>query len=671
VISKVTEALESGRRVTTDQLRLGAAQITARRDDSRRHFHPVLSSERTHSLGWLLAASLGVAGLLFTWFFFFDRTGFLPSRRVAEAVPTAKSVAVLPFESLSESKSDAYFADGVQDEILNNLAKIAQLRVISRTSVMQYRGDNKPDLRQIANALGVANVLEGTVRRDGNHVRVSTELVDARNDNMIWADSYDRDLTDIFAIQSEISQKVASRLSAQLSPEERKEMQEKPTNNLEAYDLYLQAKELVTNAGVFYFKNPRENLLTAIRFLDNATQIDSDYALAYCLLAKAHDFLYAGGFDKTPERRALGDAAVNEALRLRPDLPEAHLAMADHRLVCYRDYERARVQIAIAQRSLPNSPEALAIAADLDRRQSRWIESTARFEKAVTLDPRNPGFLSDLADNYFNLRRYRDCGRTYDRLIELEPDKPILALQKAFYSLNGNADLTSYRAALESIPSSMSDDISFVSSRLAYALAARDWTTAKEILSKDANAELYYFNPDAAVPVPRGSLEIWLAYLQQGRLTMDTRFAVARVQMSQKVEANPDDPSLLSVLALIDAALGWKEQAVEEAKRAVEMLPVSADGVDGPTLVYNLAADAPNRQLNSLQAGIKVKPMEHDSERDSVGLPQAIQKLTTAQMPSCIECIKSSKWKHSKLNNGEISSSATNGSMRLKAIWKG
>jgi tetratricopeptide (TPR) repeat protein len=228
----------------------------------------------------------------------------------------------------------------------------------------------------------------------------------------------------------------------------------------------------------------------------------------------------------------------------------------------------------------------------------------------VTLDPRNPAFLSDLADNYFNLRRYRDCDLTYDRLIELEPDKPILSLQKAFYSLNGTADLRSYQAALESIPSSMRDDIGFVSSRFAYAVAARDWTSAKEILSRDANAELYYFNDDAAVPVPRGSLEIWLAYLQRGRLATDAGFGVARDQLSQKVKANPDDPSLLSVLALIDAALGRKEQAIEEAKRAVEMLPVSADGVDGPALVYNLAAvyavlDEPELAFQELSTSIK------------------------------------------------------------------
>jgi serine/threonine protein kinase len=245
-IPKVTEALDSGRRVTVDRLQSEADQITARRPKQLTEgIRTLLASPGMRGFGWLLAAVFVIAGLLFAWTFFSGHGGIFFDPRSAESIPAEKSIAVLPFESLSESKSDAYFADGVQDEILNILARIAQLKVISRTSVMQYRADAKRDLRQIAKTLGVANVLEGTVRREGNHVRVSTELVDARNDNTIWADSYDRDLTSIFSIQSEIAQKVASTLSAQLSPEERKGIDDKPTNNLEAYDLYLQAKQLL------------------------------------------------------------------------------------------------------------------------------------------------------------------------------------------------------------------------------------------------------------------------------------------------------------------------------------------------------------------------------------------------------------------------------------------
>src|ERR1700751_4147485 len=337
-LTKVRSAISTESGLTADDLRSARDQVEA-----------ALPKEKGRKNALRpLAAALGFSCLLVALSFFYVYQKSLSDRQTAEAIRTEKGVAVLPFESLSESKSDAYFADGVQDEILNDLAKIAQLKVISRTSVRRYRGDNKRDLRQIAGALGVANVLEGTVRRDGNNVRVSIELVDARNDNSIWADSYDRDLTDIFAIQSEIAQKVASRLSAQLSPEERKVIEEKPTDNLEAYDLYLQAKQLFQANYYVLPSREKETYSKIISLLEEAIQKDGKFALAYCSMAEVHDMLYSDRIDYTPERQALGDAAVNEALRLRPDLAEAHLALANHLYTCHREFERARVQIASA-----------------------------------------------------------------------------------------------------------------------------------------------------------------------------------------------------------------------------------------------------------------------------------------------------------------------------------
>jgi serine/threonine protein kinase len=342
-----------------------------------------------------------------------------------------RSIAVLPFDTLSHGKGNTYFADGVQDEILSNLAKVSQLKVISRTSVMTFRpGDNR-NLRSIAESLGVANVVEGTVRRDGNRVRITIRLVDARTDKALWSESYDRDLTDIFAIQSEIAQAVASKLNVQLSTEQRKGIEEKPTNDLEAYDLYLQAKGMIANCLLFFMGGERKSLLDGIKLLEEATRKDTKFALAYCLIARAHDDLYSWNFDNTPERRALGDAAVNEALRLRPDLAQAHLASAYHLYVCYRNYDRARVQIAIAQTALPNSPQALALAAYIDAQHSNWEESTKGLERAVCLDPRNPELLQSLTRNYLYLRRYRRAEHLCDRLIQLNPDKPIFKLQKA------------------------------------------------------------------------------------------------------------------------------------------------------------------------------------------------------------------------------------------------
>jgi TolB-like protein len=405
-IPVVTAAIQAGRSVNPQDLRAIAGEQLAAFQKAGKFPGPVKAlfvSSRGRLVAWLsiVLAAAGVLILTVNAFFGVGRRAMQSS--VSSATPPAsvrapeKSIAVLPFENISANKDDAYFADGVQDEILNNLAKIAELKVISRTSVMKYRAGTERDLRQIASALGVANVLEGTVRRDGNHVRVSTELVDASNDNTIWADSYDRDLTDIFAIQSEVAQKVAVRLSARLSPEEQKDIEAKPTNNLEAYDLYLQGKQLLDTLVLLAGHNEEKDMCSkAVTLLEQAARMDPQFALAYCLIAKGHDVLYENFIDQTPERRVLGDAAVNEALRLRPDLPEVHLAVARHLFTCYRDFERARVRIAIAAQALPNSPDLLDLTGQIDRVQGRWEEATLGLERARTLDPRNPDILAEL-----------------------------------------------------------------------------------------------------------------------------------------------------------------------------------------------------------------------------------------------------------------------------------
>ena len=565
---KVREAIGSGLGLTADELRSASVQVAESVPKGR---------PRKQAIRWVLAVSLCFAGLLLAWFFVSGHGGLLFSRRLAEAVPSERSVAVLPFENISASKDDAYFADGVQDEILNNLAKIGQLKVICRTSVMQYRADTKRDLHEIASALGVANVLEGTVRRDGNHVRVSTELVNARNYNTIWADSYDRDLTNIFAIQSEIAQRVASRLSAQLSPEERKDIQEKPTDNLEAYDLYLQAKQLVNS--VVMFGSAKETFTKAINLLEEATEKDHQFALAYCLIARAHDYLYFDRIDPTPERRALGDAAVNEAVRLRPDLPEVHLALAFHLYTCHRDFERARVQVAIAAQALPNNPDLLHLTSEIDQVQGHWEKATAGLEKAATLDPRNPEVLANLALTYGCLRRYRDGDRIWDRLIELDPNQPLFLVLKVDFAFSKKADVKAARAACEALPLSAKNDPVVAMYRDYYAVCARDFAAAEEILNESANEELL-FN---GTLVPRQIKALWIEFLQGNHPTME-QFGAAREQLHRKVEADPNDPLLLTALAYADLALGRKEESIQEGQRALEMRPISEDAVDGPTI---------------------------------------------------------------------------------------
>jgi TolB-like protein/Flp pilus assembly protein TadD len=535
---------------------------------------------------WLpVAALIGAAAVVAAaiWLFVANSHKTNESNPIAAltSIP-AKSIAVLPFENISPNKDDAYFADGVHDEILNNLAKIAQLKVICRTSVMQYRGDAKRDLHEIANALGVANVLEGTVRRDGNHVRVSTELVDARHYNTIWADSYDRVLTDIFAIQSEIAETVARKLTATLSPEEKKRIETKPTDSLPAYDLYLQAKQLLNS--VVMWGGIKETYSKAISLLEEATQKDQQFALAYCLIAKAHDYIYWYRTDRTPERRALGDAAVNEALRLRPDLAEVHLAAARHLLFCYDDGERARVHTAIAAQTLSNNPDLLHLTALIDRVQGRWEKSTADLQKAAILDPRDPDLIETLAWNYLCLRRYRDAERILDRLIELEPEQPFFPLSKARFGFDEKADVKGARAAYEALPSSMKDDPEVTFFRLWLAMCARDFAAAEEIVGESPNEELFFFQAF----VPRQVWTVWLELVQGNHPTTE-QFGAVREQLYRKVEANPADPFLMTALALVDVAVGRKEESIQEGRRAMQMLPISEDAFDGPSIAAYVA----------------------------------------------------------------------------------
>ena len=447
---------------------------------------------------------------------------------------------------------------------------------------MTFRpGDNR-NLRSIAESLGAANVVEGTVRRDGKRVRITVRLVDARTDKALWSERYDRDLTDIFAIQSEIARAVASKLRARLSPEEKKRIEAKPTDDLEAYDRYLQAKQLI-NSYVLW-STDKENLPKAVRLLEEATQMDPTFALAYCRMADAHGLLYVRRIDHTPERRALSDTAINEAVRLRPDLAEVHLAMAWHLWDCYRDIERARVRIAIAAKVLPNNPDLLHLAAVLDRHQGRWDKATAGLERAATLDPRNPDLLQSLAWTYRFLRRYRDAERILDRLIETEPDQPVIFIERIECAFYEKADLESLRAAFEALPTSMKDDPDVTFSRVYYAMCARDFAAAREILGKGSNQEVYFYG----ALIPRQTLALWVEFLKGNHRTMED-FGASRDELYQKVQADPSNPGLMAALALTDVALGRREEGIQEGRRAMEMRPVSEDAAVGSIIATNFA----------------------------------------------------------------------------------
>jgi TolB-like protein/Tfp pilus assembly protein PilF len=507
----------------------------------------------------------------------------VPSALAMPAIPE-KSIAVLPFENLSANQENGFFADGVQDEILTNLARVADLKVISRTSVMNYRRTTGRNLRQIGQELGVAHLLEGSVQRAGNRVRINAQLVDSRTDAHLWAQTYDRDLADVFAIQSEIATAIAGQLQARLSPTEKAAIEERPTKDLVAYDLYIQAKALNESAMSATLGN--EVLLNAVRLLNEAIARDSNFILAYCLLARSHELLYQLGFDHSPARCAMADEAVGAALRLRPDAGETHLAQADYFYRCLLDYDRAQAELALAGRALPNNARVFELTAYVDRRQGRWSESVSNLERALELDPRNTFILTQLSLGYQWLRRYSDMAAVLERDLQLEPHNISTRLTRGSVDLLWRADLKPLHTTIEAIVTetpARAVDVSFTWFHLA--LCERDPVAAAHALAAIPPEG----NGPGALLFPRAWFAGWTARIRGDEASARDAFTAARTEMERKVNEQPDYGSPLCVLALIDAALGRKQEAIAEVRRACELLPVSKDSIEGTYAIVSLS----------------------------------------------------------------------------------
>src|SRR6476469_8715656 len=497
---------------------------------------------------------------------------------------SAKSIAVLPFENLSDEKENAYFADGVQDEILTGLSRVADLKVISRTSVIQYKTGAKRNLREIGAALGVAHVLEGTVQRAGGRVRVNAQLIDARTDSHLWAERYDRDVADVFAIESELAGKIVAQLQAKISPSEKAAIEQKPTADLAAYDLYVRAKTLIATA---VFSTPQaESLSEAVRLLNEAIERDPAFALAYYQLAHTHDVLYFTGADHTPARLALADEAIQSLTRLRPNSGEAHLALAKHLYWGYLEYDRARNELSLAQKNLPNEPWAFVPAGFIDRRQGRWDESTKNLERAVELDPQDPAILDQLAGSYRYLRRYADEKRIYDRAIAIAPNDDALRASRAQIELNWHADPLPLISTIEAFVARDSSEAKHLAwAWIRGALCKRDYDGARRAIDALPIDGCY----DDSIPFPRTWCEGVVARLSNDKASAYAAFTTTRSEAAKLVAGQPDYPEGLCVLAMADAALGHREEAIREGRRAVELMPVSKDAIRGPLLIEYLA----------------------------------------------------------------------------------
>jgi len=542
-----------------------AGVITRSRKWVRRN--PVLAA--VTPLAMALAAVLGVM----LW------------KNAADQPPPA-GIAVLPFENLSDDKENEFLTDGMQDDILTKLAKIHDLKVISRTSVMGYRGVH--DIKKIGQALNVSHLLEGSVRKVGARIHLNAQLIDARTDAHVWAEQYDRDLSDIFAMQSEVAQKVAEQLHAKISSAEKLSIELTPTADLTAFDLYTRAKNIflaATNSN-----SGKEELLEAADLLNQALRRDPSYFEAYYQLGGIHDLLYILGHDHSPRRLNLAEVAIDAAFRLRPNAGEAHLARAANLYSGYLNYDEALTELELARKSLPNDSRVSELVGLIENRRGKFGEALTELEHAMELDPRNVYRLEQVAQTYYYLRRYSEARLAYDRALAIDPNNVQIRVYRADLDLAWKADTHAVHEVIDSLQDNNPRAIhETADSWVGCALADRDPTAAKAALI--AAGENMPLN-EHAVHFSRSFVEGWIARLEKDELKARAAFESARAEQEKIVQAQPDYAPPLCVLGVINAALGRKQEALSECRRAVELLPVQKDAFNGPLMIQWFAISA-------------------------------------------------------------------------------
>jgi TolB-like protein/Tfp pilus assembly protein PilF len=492
-----------------------------------------------------------------------------------------KSIAVLPFENLSDEKENAYFADGIQDDILTNLSKISDLKVISRTSVMSYRG-KAPNVREIGKALGVATILEGSVRRAGNRVRVNVQLINAETDQHIWAEDYDRDLTDVFAIQTDLAKKIVGELQAKLSPAEEARIERKPTENGEAYLAFVQAHNL-QNAVEDIGKLKQSEQLYA-----RAIELDPKFALAVARYSQLESWIFHT-YDPTREPRQKARALAERALQLQPDLPEAHLAMGFSYYYGDNNFDAAQKEFEIARRGLPNEAEGYLALGAIQRRLGKWSESTASLEKAASLNPKDSWVLQNLAINYQVLRDFDAANKTIDRGLQINPTGVGLWEVKSKLAIFEKGDFSVAEKAFESVksmPMNNEEKIKIAGGRADVFLLERKYN--------EGLREAESLSDDLLAPIPPAlCAKYYLIGFARKALQDETGAQAAFLKAKGLLEAllkrSPDVADMHIQLAKVLAFLGEKDAALAEARRATELLPESKDAFGGPEIATGVA----------------------------------------------------------------------------------
>jgi TolB-like protein/tRNA A-37 threonylcarbamoyl transferase component Bud32/lipopolysaccharide biosynthesis regulator YciM len=500
------------------------------------------------------------------------------------APPAASGIAVLPFESLGPDKENAFFADGVYDGVSSKLAKVANLKVISHNSVAKYRGAR--NTQEIGRALNVAYVLEGSVRREAGRIHLNTQLIDSRTDAHVWAQEYDRDLSDVFTLQSEIAQKIADQLGAETSSTEKAAIQEPPTTDLVAYDAYLRGKDLIN--GIAFSTRAKEDLFQAVQLLDQAVARDPFFFLAYGELAGAHDRIYFLGFEHTDARLRLSEKAIQSIRRLHPQSGETHLAVAQHLYWAYADYDRAREELAVARKTLPNESRIPLLTGYIERREGQWEKSLREMKKALELDPRNFSILQQISLTYEGMRRYKEMAAALDDALAIAPKDIPSRVRRAWVDVQWRADTKPMHTTIEAI---LAEDPNaapvLVNQWLDLALCERDPAAAERALaSMPADGGGCYAE---SIPFPNGWCEGLAAWFRGNKPTARSAFTNAQKELQQTVHDQPDYAAALCALGVVDAALGNKQDAVREGERAVELMPVDKNAIDGAMLIQYLA----------------------------------------------------------------------------------
>jgi TolB-like protein/Tfp pilus assembly protein PilF len=532
-------------------------------------------------------------------------TGFFLLPRVA-AHKVDKSIAVLPFENLSDEKENAYFADGIQDDVLTNLSKISDLRVISRTSVMQYR-DRPTKLTEIGKALGVSNILEGSVRRSGNQVRVNVQLIDANTDEHVWAKNYDGDVTDVFAIQTDLAQKIANELRAKLSPSEKERMERKPTENGEAYQAFVDAHNLSCAMEDLTKLKQSEQLY------QRATDLDPKFALALARYSQLESWMLRT-HEGTSEHRDKARSLAERALQLQPDLPEAHLALGFSYYYGDNNYEAALKEFEIAQRGLPNESEVYLAIGAIQRRQGKWAESTANLEKAASLNPKDTWPLHNLALNYQRQRNFDAANKTVDRALQINPQGIGLWEIKVKLAIAEKGDFSVYEKAVEkgkSFPISDEERLKMVGDEANLLLLQRKYQQILQLGQR--------FPDDSFATVPSSlAMKYFAIGIAQKGLGDDaaahSAFVKAKNIFEEQLKQKSEDLGLHIQLAKVLAWLGDKDAAIAEAQRAMDLRPESKDAFEGPEIteqvaqVYTILGD--NARAIELLDGLLSRPSE-------------------------------------------------------------